>query len=305
MSIKFEQRKVGPEEAGKIMDRHWARIEKLKFKQRPISLTRILRYAQAMRDGQWGLSPEPITFDTNDDLIEGQHRLESVRKSGVTVEFTISTGWPPETLDLCGQGWSRTPSAILALKNGYGGYAGRYAGAISTFSRIVYRGSSAACTFANTEYMLEKLGLKDNIDAVMTKSPNQLKDFTSLVTGPLAYYHTVKPGKALQFADSLFNFETVKGSPVNLYLNWIKSGRWQAQEAGKGVHTSVRKLAGMCACLRAWDTNNQITRVVTSVDVIDWLADQNPKLRDWIRAHVLRSHGGGMEKPGVSKAAAK
>ncbi len=120
---------------------------------------------------------------------------------------------------------------------------------------------------------------------------NRLRDFQTAIVGPLAYYHTIRPGKAVSFADGLFNYETTKGSPVNLFLNWIKSGRWQAQEPGKAVHSYQRKMAGMCACIRAWDTNTEISRIVAQPEAVEWLADMNPKLRDWIREHVSQPSG--------------
>jgi hypothetical protein len=289
VSIETKQVNVTPEQAGKWLDRHWDRIEKGKFRQRPMSMTRVLRYAQTMRDGQWKLTPEGLAFDEEDNLIQGQHRLEAVRRSGVTVPFMVSTGWPSATLDVLDQGATRSNAQLLALKNGFGGYSSRYAGAVGAIIRVAYRGHSSAVTFANCEYMLEKLGLKGNIDAIMVKSPNYLKDFQSSVVAPLAYYHTVRPKKALDFAEGLFNFESVKGSPLNLYMNWIKSGRWQAREPGSTMHTFQRKLAGLSACLRAWDENTTITRVVSSANTIEWLGDMNPKLRDWVREHITRN----------------
>ncbi len=288
MSVKLEIVDVTPEMAGKWLDRHWARIEKGKFKQRPLSISRYLRYAQAMGDGQWRFDQNPVIFDTNDNLANGQHRLEAIRRSGVTIKMVISTGNDPEIIDVCDIGGTRSASVLLALKNGYGGYSGRYSGAMGAIVRIAFRGHHGSLTFANCEHMLEKMNLKASVDAIMAKSPAFLRDFQSYFVGPLAYYHTVRPGKAVAFADEVFNFETSKGSPTNLFSNWIKSGRWQASEPGKAMPSYQRKLTGLCACLRAWDSNATITRVVPTGEAAQWLGDQNPKLRDWITAHVSR-----------------
>lgn len=296
MSIKTEVIEVTPEMAGEWMDRHWERIANKKFKQRPLSISRVMRYAQAMKDGHWRLSPEPIVIDVNGDITNGQHRLEAVRKAGVTVMMTVTTGWDPDTIEVMDQGITRSNAQLLALNSNYGGYASRYSGAAGAVARIAYRGHTAALTFANCQYLLEKANLKANIDAIMAKSPNHLKDFQPSVVGPLAYYHTVRPQKATQFADSLFNFETVKGSPVNLYMTWIRSGRYQAAEPGKRGHLYTRKVAGLCACIRAWDENDKITRVVAVNTAIEWLGDLNPKLRDWVRAHVTQRHDKALAK---------
>jgi hypothetical protein len=134
--------------------------------------------------------------------------------------------------------------------------------------------------------MLTKIGLEKNIEAIIAKSPSRLRDFSGSVVGPLAYYHTVRPQKATSFAESLFNFETTKDSPVNLYLRWMKNGRWSQVSEGGIKRAATRHLAGIISCIRAWDENETLARIVPSYQTVQWLADFNPKLRDWVREHV-------------------
>ena len=49
-----------------------------------------------MADNQWEDNGEPITFDWNGELVNGQHRLTAVRDSGAEQEFLIVRGVDPK-----------------------------------------------------------------------------------------------------------------------------------------------------------------------------------------------------------------
>ena len=51
--------------------------------------------AQDMLNGNWELTPSPIIFDEDGTLIDGQHRLMAVEKSGVTCSFVVCTNAKP------------------------------------------------------------------------------------------------------------------------------------------------------------------------------------------------------------------
>jgi len=56
----------------------------------------VRRYASEMRNGRWIFTGEGIRFDTNGNLIDGQHRLHAVILSGVPTEFLVIEGLDPE-----------------------------------------------------------------------------------------------------------------------------------------------------------------------------------------------------------------
>jgi hypothetical protein len=55
-------------------------------------------YAKKMKDGLWGLSTDPIAFDDNNKLIQGQHRLDGVIESDTTQEFFMMWGFSKDTI---------------------------------------------------------------------------------------------------------------------------------------------------------------------------------------------------------------
>lgn len=54
--------------------------------------TRVKSYAGVMKEGNWKLTGEGITFDLNGHLIDGHNRLAAVVLSGVSVEFLVIRG---------------------------------------------------------------------------------------------------------------------------------------------------------------------------------------------------------------------
>jgi len=282
--IEYKQVSITPAWAGEVLDEHWRRIEKGQFAQRSITLGKVAQYAMEMQNDNWKLSPQSIDFDVDGNLINGQHRLEAVRRSGVTIKQMVSTGWPMGTMAVMDQGKARSLAQLLGLDGNKN--CANLAAAITAICRIPFRGATVSLTYAQTGYILNKLGLETSIHAIYNKASGA-NDMQGRVVGPLAYYHTVHPRKSTDFAESLFNCETSKGSPVALYLKWIHQG--SHKKLGKEGH-----LRGLCACLRAWHEDRTIEVIRSSPEAVQWLADLNPKLRDWIRKHIPRSGRLGM-----------
>lgn len=61
-------------------------------KNRTLSTYKVDEYAKMMEEGLWMLNGEAIVFDKNNQLVNGQHRLEAVIKSGKDIEFLVVRG---------------------------------------------------------------------------------------------------------------------------------------------------------------------------------------------------------------------
>lgn len=75
----------------------------------------IERYAREMTDGRWRFTGDPIRFDVNNALIDGQHRLLAIVKSGVSLTCPVIYGLPTEARDVIDTGKSRTNQDVLAM----------------------------------------------------------------------------------------------------------------------------------------------------------------------------------------------
>lgn len=74
-------------------------------------------YARRMRNGEWiSNKTEPITFDRNGRLIQGQHRLLAVIESGVPIRFWLAFDESPEAWDVLDQPGRRNLADMLTLE---------------------------------------------------------------------------------------------------------------------------------------------------------------------------------------------
>lgn len=58
---------------------------------RKISYAYVNSYAKMMKEGKWDKTGEPISFNTEGKLEDGQHRLKAIIMSGKSVEMLVST----------------------------------------------------------------------------------------------------------------------------------------------------------------------------------------------------------------------
>lgn len=116
MKSKIES--ITPEKATEYLKRNKT--------NRPIRQAVVETYALDMRKGHWLQNHQGIAFDTDGNLIDGQHRLEAIRMSGVTVIIMVTWGVPPHskngmtifTMDTVDRGKQRTIGDQLCLRHG-------------------------------------------------------------------------------------------------------------------------------------------------------------------------------------------
>lgn len=77
----------------------------------------VARYRADMEAGLWTMAADPIRFDRDGVLLDGQHRLIALSElpEVVTVPFLIVRGLPPESQSVMDQGAKRTPGDQLSL----------------------------------------------------------------------------------------------------------------------------------------------------------------------------------------------
>lgn len=82
---------------------------------RDVRQTTVDQIAGEMSAGRWAFNGEPIQFDHNGVLLNGQHRLWAVVQSGTTQQFLVVRGLAPDTQLTMDQGNRRTPKEQLHL----------------------------------------------------------------------------------------------------------------------------------------------------------------------------------------------
>jgi hypothetical protein len=83
--------------------------------QRNIHDWRVELYATKMLAGEWKLTSQGISFDTNGVLRNGQHRLWAVILSGCSVYMSVTRGEDTEAFHVIDVGATRTPGDIFSI----------------------------------------------------------------------------------------------------------------------------------------------------------------------------------------------
>lgn len=73
----------------------------------------ITHYGSAMNEGAWLLTHQPIAFDINGVLLDGQQRLGAIIESGKPADVFIMVGMPPESFDVVDTHRKRTSADTL------------------------------------------------------------------------------------------------------------------------------------------------------------------------------------------------
>jgi hypothetical protein len=78
--------------------------------------TRHIDYlAEAMRNQEWELNGVPIIFSEEGRLIDGQHRLQAIIKSGVSISALVTRGVKDKSFDTIDMGMKRTIGQVLTM----------------------------------------------------------------------------------------------------------------------------------------------------------------------------------------------
>lgn len=90
---------------------HW--LETSNTNNRKLRMHRVRLYADEMRRGQWKMAGDPIRFDNNGILLDGQHRLRAVVEVGTAMEFVVVRGLDSSTFIVMDKGMNRSVGDAL------------------------------------------------------------------------------------------------------------------------------------------------------------------------------------------------
>lgn len=76
----------------------------------------VLAYARDMEAGNWAENGEAIKFATDGTLLDGQHRLQAITVSGMTVRMLVASGLENRTQETMDDGRKRTLADALSLR---------------------------------------------------------------------------------------------------------------------------------------------------------------------------------------------
>tara|TARA_R110002020_G_scaffold473701_1_gene703349 strand:- start:462 stop:1265 length:804 start_codon:yes stop_codon:yes gene_type:complete len=105
--MKTEVRKITPSIAEEMLKRN--------VSNRGLNTNHVKGLSKEMIDGNWMFDGQPIRFSENGGLLDGQHRLSAVVKSGLSQEFLILTGISSEAFKVMDSGKTRSGADIFSI----------------------------------------------------------------------------------------------------------------------------------------------------------------------------------------------
>jgi hypothetical protein len=94
-------------------------------RNRRLKTVKVTALAKAMRAGKFRKTHQGIAFSPAGALIDGQHRLQAIVKSGETIELNVSHGVKEDTLDAVDVGIKRSASDLFEFLGGDKGISSR------------------------------------------------------------------------------------------------------------------------------------------------------------------------------------
>jgi len=98
---------ISPEEAARLLEANAG--------NRRLDKSTVERYADAMRRGEWKLSHQGVAIDRDGNLLDGQHRLAAIVRSGVTVRMAVARQVDREAFSVLDTGKRRSAGDTLRL----------------------------------------------------------------------------------------------------------------------------------------------------------------------------------------------
>ena len=91
-------------------------LDKSRLENRPLSWAVIKSYADTMKNGNWLVNGEAITFDERGNLLNGHHRLRAVIASATPIQSYVVRGVDHRAFSTFDCGRSRTFGQLIAMQ---------------------------------------------------------------------------------------------------------------------------------------------------------------------------------------------
>lgn len=193
--------------------------------QRKLIASRAQAFAREMTAGHWFTNHQGIAFDEHGRLIDGQHRLQAIILSGVTLVMLVTRGIAAEmvngvrlfAIDTIDVGYKRQTGEQLALRHGVEN-ANRVAAATRT---ILYWATNL--TKNTTPIALEILGLYPSIKKLASLSNTRSsRILNGVLVGCFSVAIKSFPYLMSEFVEPFISgAELSKGSPALMLRNII------------------------------------------------------------------------------------
>lgn len=247
---------------------------------RTLKPTKVAAYARDMANGRWHFTGDPLVFDWNGVLRQGQHRLNAVVESGATIQFLVIRGVDPQAQDVMDSGLARTAADAL----GHHGFKNNQA--IAATFNVVYCYENGL--YKNAMSMPDskaKLTVAEIVEAAQARPDLveaaqvavRLKHAVRLPVGALALswsvLNDIDTDDAKEFFERIENMQTGgKGDPLYTFMRRVGEYRDRREQ--------IRPATALFFLFRTWNAyrrNEELTRLLIGSAESGWVKIPQPK----------------------------
>jgi len=151
----------------------WAKrvIDTQNTKNRPVNIHHVKRLAKSMTDGSWIENGDTICF-SGDTLVDGQHRLHAVIRSGASIKSLVVYGLGADAFETKDIGKRRSHADALSARGEKN--TTRLSAALVLIGNYMSGNSELSIQYANSEILdlLDQFpGVRDSITLLQKRSP--------------------------------------------------------------------------------------------------------------------------------------
>lgn len=257
-------------------------------RNRPVSAATVASYTAEMQHGHWLLTHQGIAFDDAGHLIDGQHRLHAIVKSGVTVDMAVTrdvlaiqtrNGVSAFAFDALDRLRMRHVGQALELSHGRK-YGPRLVACANTILRIANRSAMTA----SVPTVLKVLSIyEEHIDALMPLAisayPKSLR--VAAIHGTLAFARSRHRKSVDIFAKQAFTGDNIRAGDPAKALRFFSDKCIRATKQGQGFSLLISRATANAYL--AFEDLREVKRLSDSDSGLRILAELQPENVDVLR----------------------
>jgi len=139
--MKPELKTITPEIAAKMLESNTA--------NRPLTEVHVVSLVKEMKGGRWKINGDMIRISVANVIIDGQHRLHAVVRSGITIQSWVMEGLPDDVFDTIDVGKRRSSGDTLGCRGEKNAH--RLAAALIMIDKYMTGRVEKSVQYSNTE----------------------------------------------------------------------------------------------------------------------------------------------------------
>lgn len=278
--MKSTIKEITPQWASKV-------LETRNPHNRNVSEPYVKKLARDIQCGSYLLTHQAIAFDTNGDLIDGQHRLHAVVLAQKPVKMLVVSGVEPtaklngssiHTFSVIDSGRARRVGQMLQME----GY--KYATRIAATARVLAQMCMGSHEFLSISVAMAKRILCASGGSIEQCSGiaagGKIFKSNTAATAAVAFWHNAQPHEAEAFLVELVDVTGRADSSTRKLASWVSK---HPQSGGQCAFYHFQATAN---AIRQHVTGQSTGRIYCNQESVDWLFNQNPNLQKKIAAIV-------------------